>query len=283
MRDACYCIPKPALVHKGALYKFLDIMQRSDLKTQMKNLSKQEKEQSIIFVGHSIGGAIATLATICFLDKRLKNIYPLCIAFGSSLVGNAALKESIGYHDWSVRFCHVVSKYDVVPRMLLAPFEAVAVYLNSIFSQRGNITGNISDPQEACRKLLDNLKCLGESSAYKPFGTYMFCSTYGAACIEDSQAALEMLILTLQSIEENGIQEENDIAGLLISKHKNYGDMLDHVIKSGYSTRTANIVSESSIEMGLVLQLESSVEMGIALQLEAMGFRTLVISLLFFN
>ncbi|XP_059077021.1 lipase-like PAD4 [Cryptomeria japonica] len=215
----------------------------------IKNLSKQNKEQPIVFVGHSIGGAIATLATICFLDKRLKNIYPLCITFGSPLVGNAALRESIGYHDWFGRFCHVVSKHDVVPRMLLAPFESVAAHLNSIL-------GNASDPQEDCRKLLDNFKRHGESSPYKPFGAYMFCSTYGAACIEDSQAALEILILTLQSIEEN------DISGALISEHTSYGDLLEHVIESGYSTRTSNISSASSFEMG------------IALQLEAMGFQT---------
>ncbi|GLJ20358.1 hypothetical protein SUGI_0369720 [Cryptomeria japonica] len=78
--------------------------------------------------------------------------------------------------------------------------------------------GNDSDPIQACRELLDNVKCLGKSSPYKPFGIYMICSTQGAACIEDSQAALEMLILTLQSTEENGI------ADALISEHKSYGD-----------------------------------------------------------
>ncbi|XP_057831759.2 lipase-like PAD4 [Cryptomeria japonica] len=270
---------QPALVHKGALNKFLDIMRKSDLETQMKHFSEQikeqKKEQPIIFVGHSIGGAMATLATICFLDKRLKNIYPLCITFGSPLVGNAALRESVGSQDWLGRFCHVVSKHDFVPRMLLAPFESIALHLNSIFPQGERIMGNDSDSIQAFRELLDNVKCLGESSPYKPFGIYMFCSTQGAACIEDSQAALEMLILTLQGIEENGIAEQNDIAGALISEHTSYGDKLKNVFESGYSTRTSNIFSESSIETGMALQLESSVEMGIALQLEAMGFQTL--------
>ncbi|XP_057831772.2 lipase-like PAD4 [Cryptomeria japonica] len=264
---------QPALVHKGALYKFLDIMKRSDLETQMKQFSEQIKEQKveqpIIFVGHSIGGAMATLSTICFLDKRLKNIYPLCITFGSPLVGNAALRESIGSQDWLGRFCHVVSKHDFVPRMLLAPFESIAPHLNSIFSQGEIIMGNDSDPIQACGELLDNVKWLGKSSPYKPFGIYMICSTQGAACIEDSQAALEMLILTLQSTEENGI------ADALISEHTSYGDKLKNVFESGYSTRTSNIFSESFIGTGMALQLESSVEMGIALQLEAMGFQTL--------
>ncbi|XP_057872511.2 lipase-like PAD4 [Cryptomeria japonica] len=235
-------------------------MERSDLETQMKQFLEQIKkkvEQPIIFVGNSIGGVMATLATICFLDKRMKNINPLCITFGSPLVGNAALRESIGSQDWLGRFCHVVSKHDFVPRMLLAPFESIALHLNSIFSQGEIIMGNDFDPIQACRELLDNVKCLGKSSPYKPFGIYMICSTQGAACIEDSQAVLEMLILTLQSTEENGI------ADALISEHKSYGDKLKNVFESGYSTRSSNIFPESSIETG------------IALQLEAMGFQTL--------
>ncbi|GLJ40550.1 hypothetical protein SUGI_0836640 [Cryptomeria japonica] len=200
---------------------------------------------------------MATLATISFLDKRMKNIYPLCITFSSPLVGNVALRESIGSQDWLGRFFHVVSTHDFVPRMLLAPFESIVLHLISIFSQGEIIMGNDFDPIQACRELLDNVKCLGKSSPYKPFGIYMIYSTQGAACIEDSQAALEMLILTLQSTEENGI------ADALISEHKSYGDKLKNVFESGYSTRASNIFPESSVETG------------IALQLEAMGFQTL--------
>ncbi|GLJ42030.1 hypothetical protein SUGI_0870260 [Cryptomeria japonica] len=227
------------------------------MKQFSEQIKKKEVEQPIIFVGNSIGGAMATLATISFLDKRMKNIYPLCITFSSPLVGNVALRGSIGSQDWLGRFCHVVSKHDFVPRMLLAPFESIALHLISIFSQGEIIMGNDFDPIQACRELLDNVKCLGKSSPYKPFGIYMICSTQGVACIEDSQAALEMLILTLQSTEENGI------ADALISEHKSYGDKLKNVFESGYSTRASNIFPESSVEMG------------IALQLEAMGFQTL--------
>ncbi|GLJ48325.1 hypothetical protein SUGI_1020140 [Cryptomeria japonica] len=227
------------------------------MKQFSEQIKEQKVEQPVIFMGNSIGGAMATLATIYFLDERLKKIYPLCITFGSPLVGNAALRESISSQDWLGRFCHVVSKHDFVPCMLLEPFESIALHLNSIFSQGEIIMGNDSDPIHACRELLDNVKCLGKSSPYKPFGIYMICSTQGAACIEDSQDTLEMLILTLQSTEENGI------ADALISEHKSYGDKLKNVFESGYSTRDSNIFSESSIEMGITLQLE------------AMGFQTL--------
>lgn len=235
----------------------------------MDKFSKQRKEQTIIFVGHSIGGAIATLATIWVLEKRLRQISPICITFGSPLVGDTVLMQSIDCQGWSGNFCHVVSKQDIVPRMLLAPFESIGWHLNSIFPQRGSIMGNDSltlmhpSSPQACRKLLDNINCLGESSLYKPIGTYMFCTVYGAACIQDPQAVLKMLILTLRNTEENG----NSAA--LISEHISYGDKLRHVIESGYSTRTSNFSSESSFEMG------------IALQLEAMGFQTQVISYFF--
>ncbi|GLJ28512.1 hypothetical protein SUGI_0560980 [Cryptomeria japonica] len=259
---------QPALVHKGSLTMFLNILRNSDLETQMNTFAKQRKEQTIIFVGHSIGGAIATLSTIWVLEKRLRQISANCITFGSPLVGDTVLMESIDRQDWSGNFYHVVSKHDIVPRMLLAPFESIGQHLNSIFPQRGSIIGNdsinIMHPStlEVCRKLLHNVKCLGEeSSPYKPIGTYMFCSIYGASCIEDPQAVLKMLILTLQNTEENGIVDENGIGAAFISEHISYGDKLKHVIESGYSTRTANIVSESSIEIG------------IALQLKAMGFQ----------
>ncbi|XP_059077747.1 lipase-like PAD4 [Cryptomeria japonica] len=241
---------------------FLNILRNSDLEIQMDKFSKQRREQTIIFVGHSIGGAVATLATIWLLEKRMRQISSICITFGSPLVGDTVLMQSIDCQGWSGNFCHVVSKLDIVPRMLLAPFESIGQHLNSIFPQRGSIMGNDSvslmhpSSLEACRKLLDNIKCLRESSPYKPIGTYMFCSVHGAACIEDPQAVLKMMILTLQSTEEKGI------AAALISEHISYGDKLRHVIESGYSTKTSNISSESSFEMG------------IALQLEAMGFQT---------
>ncbi|XP_057831870.2 protein EDS1L-like [Cryptomeria japonica] len=259
---------QPALVHRGALSMSLYILRNTDLENQINAFSKQRKDQTIIFVGHSIGGAIATLATIWVLGKRLRQISVNCITFGSPLVGDAVLMESIDREDWSGNFCHVVSQHDIVPRMVLALFESIGQHLNSIFPQRGskldNDSANVTyfSTLEACRELLDNVKCLGEPSPYKPIGTCMFCSIYGAACIEDPQAVLKMLILTLQNTEGNGIVEGNGIAAAFISEHISYGDKLRHVIESEYSTRTADIETESSIEMGIVLQLK------------AMGFRS---------
>uniref|UniRef100_A0A0C9RJE4 TSA: Wollemia nobilis Ref_Wollemi_Transcript_14734_2090 transcribed RNA sequence n=1 Tax=Wollemia nobilis TaxID=56998 RepID=A0A0C9RJE4_9CONI len=264
---------QPPLVFKRALTRFQAILDNSDFKAQMQRLTSQRKEQAIIFAGHSIGGAVATLATIWLLEKRLRQISPFCITFGSPLVGDAGLGEAISREDWSGKFCHVVYKSDVFPRMLLAPFEATADPLNAILPHWGIIMNNapvtVSQPniQEACRTLLNNVwqctslivknyteeSCL--RSPYRPFGTYMFCSSYGAACVEDSEAALKMLHFTMQSKEDKSFDE---IAGACISDHTGYGNMLEHITEFLLNTRRiANPISDSPFEMGIALQLEA--------------------------
>ena len=93
--------------------------------------SKQKKLKRIIFVGHSSVGEVATLVTLLVLEKRLKQSSPLCITlkhsspfcvtFGFPLVGDKRLVEAVGRENWGGNFCHMVSKHDIVPRMLLAP------------------------------------------------------------------------------------------------------------------------------------------------------------------
>ena len=68
--------------------------------------SKQKKLKPIIFVVDSLAGAIATLVTLWVLEKRLKQISPLCITlkhsspfcvtFGCPLVGDKRLVEAVG-------------------------------------------------------------------------------------------------------------------------------------------------------------------------------------------
>ncbi|GLJ28539.1 hypothetical protein SUGI_0561530 [Cryptomeria japonica] len=260
---------KPALVHKGALNRFLHIMENSDFKAKVQGL----KEQAIIFVGHSIGGAVAALATLWFLEKRLRNFNPFCITFGAPLFGNAIIQEAVGREDWLGRFCHVVCKNDIVPRMYLAPYESIAKPLDAIVPHWRSKMGIdcVAVPHlsisEACMTLLKNvLKCTstiannypGESgfrSPFVPIGTYMFCSTHGAACFEDSEAVLKLLHFTMQSQE--GITFEQ-IAGTCISEHTDYGHIFEYIDEALLNTRQfANFVSNSSFEMGIALELEA--------------------------
>ncbi|XP_057867987.1 lipase-like PAD4 isoform X2 [Cryptomeria japonica] len=259
----------PALVHKGALNRFRQFLENQDFKAKVEGL----KEQAIIFVGHSIGGAVAALATLWFLEKRLRNSNSFCITFGAPLFGNAIIREALGCEDWLGRFCHVVCKYDIVPRMNLAPYESTAKPLDAIvphwWSKMGIDCAAVShfSISEACMALVNSvLKCTstiannypGESglrSPFVPIGTYMFCSTHDAACFEDSEAVLKLLHFSMQS--QDGIPFDQ-IAGICISEHTDYGHMLEDIDGALLNARQfANFVSNSSFEIGIALELEA--------------------------
>ena len=84
-------------------------------------------------MGHSLGGVATTLATLWVLEKRLRKNSPFCITFGCPLVGDVGLVEAVGRENWTCDFCHVVSKHDIVPQMLLVPFESIVEPLIAIF------------------------------------------------------------------------------------------------------------------------------------------------------
>eukprot|EP00253_Pinus_taeda_P019332 PITA_19332 len=273
---------QPALVHQGALKLFLYIMENTDFQAKMQIYtdSKQRQLKPIIFVGHSLGGAVATLVTLWVLEKRLRQSSPLCITFGSPLVGDVGLVEAVGSENWAGNFCHVVSQHDIVPRMLLAPFESIVEPLIAILPYWESIMAHDSKHvpdsfmQDAGRTLLHNvlqytgttanygvdsrneLDGLIKRSPYRPFGTYMFCSGEGAACIDNSKTVLKILHLTMQSHEK----PSDTIVQDCFSEHIGYGSVLERVIKKSTSRRRSP-----------KLDLESSYKMGISLQLEGIG------------
>ena len=58
-------------------------------------------------MGHSLGGAVATLATLWVLGKRSRKISPFCITFGCPLVGDERLVEAVGRENWGGNFCEL--------------------------------------------------------------------------------------------------------------------------------------------------------------------------------
>ena len=115
--------------------------------------------------------------------------------------------------------------------------------------------------QDACRALLNHVLDSrsspvrdSPSSPYRPFGTYMFFSSSGAACIENSSTILEMLHWTLQSQEASF----DKIVQACLLEHIRYGFVLEGVIKNSIrGRRLANPSSESSYQMGISLELEA--------------------------
>jgi hypothetical protein len=193
-------------------------------------------------------------------------------------MGDVGLVEAVGRENWSGNFCHVVSQHDIVPRMLLAPFESIAEPLIAILPYWQGIMANdsVTVPdsviQVACRTLLNNVlqytytvenNGLGslreldgdiKRSPYRPFGTYMFCSGEGAVCIDNSETVLKFLHLTMQSHETPYDNIEQDC----FSEHVGYDSVLKHAIEKSISgKRTAKPDSESSYEMGMSLLLEA--------------------------
>ena len=82
---------------------------------------------------HSLGGVVATLATLWVLENKLRQSSPFCITFGCPLVGDVGLVEAVGHENWTRKFCHVVPKHDIVPHMLLVLFELIVETLIVIF------------------------------------------------------------------------------------------------------------------------------------------------------
>jgi hypothetical protein len=129
----------------------------------------QISTKPLIITGHSLGGSVASLFTLWLLDKinLATTKRPLCITFGSPLIGDDGLQEAIlQYSAWNSCFLHVVSDRDPVPRVLISPHNPTAPELAS------------------------------PTNEYKPFGTFLLYSELGCACLEDPDSVLELLMAT---------------------------------------------------------------------------------------
>ncbi|KAM5581552.1 hypothetical protein ABKV19_010674 [Rosa sericea] len=130
------------------------------LKNKLVENSKSKTPPLIIITGQSVGGSVATLFTLWLLEdlNLSKTKPPLCITFGSPLVGDEQLRKCVlEFSAWKSCFLHIVSDQDHTPK---------------IFMSR-NTTG-----------------------AYKPFGTFLLCSASGCACSEDPDFISEQFVPT---------------------------------------------------------------------------------------
>ena len=85
----------------------------------------------LIVTGKGLGGSIASLFTISLLDKigSTKN-RPLCVTFGSPLVGDKKLQQAISRSsNWNSCFIHVVSCNDPLPRLFVTNYMPFGTFL----------------------------------------------------------------------------------------------------------------------------------------------------------
>jgi enhanced disease susceptibility 1 protein len=214
-------------------------------------------KKQIVFTGHSLGGSMAILATLWFLDncKSEKRIPPLCVTFGCPLTGDHIFSHALRREKWAPYFMHFVMRYDIVPRLLLAPIPSIEKEFVSIL--RSFATKSVDIPEEApdfyrtvmtnaasaashaACKLMANPNLLLETvtnftalSPYKPFGTYVFCTGNGKLVVlTNPDAVLQLLFYSAQLSSETELHE---IARTSLLQHFGYENELKKSLEMQY-------------------------------------------------
>ncbi|KAF5726556.1 hypothetical protein HS088_TW22G00235 [Tripterygium wilfordii] len=112
-------IPKPA-AHRGFLARAKGIPA-----LELYRLA-QKKNRKLVLCGHSLGGAVAALATLAILrvvaaaspSKENGKVQVKCITFSQPPVGNAALRDYVNRKGWKHHFKSYCIPEDLVPRIL---------------------------------------------------------------------------------------------------------------------------------------------------------------------
>lgn len=109
--------PKPA-AHRGFLARAKGIPALELYKLA------QKKNRKLVLCGHSLGGAVAALATLTILrviassSKENGKVHVKCITFSQPPVGNAALRDYVHRKGWQHYFKTYCIPEDLVPRIL---------------------------------------------------------------------------------------------------------------------------------------------------------------------
>jgi len=167
--------------------------------------------KEVVLTGHSLGGAVASMMALRLLlnddgtdldAKSYKQL--LCVTFGSPLVGDKAIADSI-QKDFNRHFINYVHETDIVPRILLL-HKDVAQQLHSALDRKGifdmaeaKVKELLVPALQACLAYLDPAAAAGATLTYEglktlftaglkwyadesmpdfvPFGNYMFCES----------------------------------------------------------------------------------------------------------
>ncbi|KAK3211433.1 hypothetical protein Dsin_016139 [Dipteronia sinensis] len=259
----------PIMVHSGFLSLFFAIYSCPDFQTQMEELMKKSK--SIVIAGHSIRGTTASLSTLwllSYLQSISSSLSVLCITFGSPLLGNESLSRSILRERWDGNFCHVVAKYDIMPRLFFSPLSHFSPQLPFLLKY-WQVSLTSPDNKKLALQLHDEAKAeiyrfvltylqvilqggdrMATSTSFWPFGSYFFCSEEGAICIDNASSVIKMMYLMLTMGSPS----------CSIEDHLRYGDYAARVSFEFLNQRSfmPGDLPESCYEAGIALALQSS-------------------------
>ncbi|KAI3451619.1 hypothetical protein Pfo_008284 [Paulownia fortunei] len=269
---------EPIMVHGGLLQLFLFFYHSQNFQHKMLEILNESK--SVVFTGHSLGGAVASLSALWLLSMiqtTSPSIEVLCITYGSPMLGNESFSQAILQERWVGNFCHVVAQHDIVPRLLFAPASPFIEQFRALFQfwqlsmaspYSMQLSSQVSYENKA--EIFDKvLACVEERSrggedqqrsSFWPFGSYMFCTENGAICLDNRMAIVKLLYLMLAKGSANSCIEDH-------LKYKNYvGQVCWQYLQRKSLTEVC--FSESSSEVGIALALQSS---GIACQEQVYG------------
>lgn len=181
-----------------------------------------KKNKAVAFVGHAVGGAVASLVALSLLSS-----YPsicntrslLCITFGSPLLGDDALSAAVLKQKLAHRFCHLVSTSDPLPRSLLPPIV-----------NDGSLDEKIA---QLCQVVVGQ-----SSSSYTPFGTFFFCSKESAVAV-DNPASVVQLLRYLASSSATSSSDQLGYGGLVLNISQQFlrrGRIVETTLGSSYDT-----------------------------------------------
>ncbi|PON65978.1 Fungal lipase-like [Trema orientale] len=150
--------PKPA-AHRGFLARAKGIPA-----LELYRLA-QKKKRKLVLCGHSLGGAVAALATLAILRviaassslKENENVQVKCITFSQPPVGNAALRDYVHRKGWQHYFKSYCIPEDLVPRILSpAYFHHYNAQSPSVTLETESSNLSTSKREEAADKVKEN-------------------------------------------------------------------------------------------------------------------------------
>ncbi|KAL2504695.1 Lipase-like PAD4 [Abeliophyllum distichum] len=259
---------EPVMVHAGLLQLFLALYNTQIFRDKMSELVNESK--SLVFTGHSVGGAIASLSALWLLSSLPKTSIStavFCITFGSPMLGNESLSRAILHERWGGNFYHVVGQHDIVPRLLFAPSSPFIPQLHSFYQSRhlslttpyhAQLAVQLSNENktELFHTVLAGLEGNSrgvsdlERSPFWPFGSYMFCTDRGSICMDNATAIVKLLYLMLATGSPTSCIEDH-------LKYNEYvgRSCLQYLMRTSF-TEGSSI--ESSYEAGIALALQSA-------------------------
>ncbi|WJX32951.1 Lipase (class 3) [Trifolium repens] len=289
-----------ALVNEAFLNRFDRLLKFSSIISEVNKAMAEGKQ--VVFAGHSSGAVLAILATFWALEENLNSTKthqiqqksPMCVTFGSPLIGNHIFSHASNRENWSRYFIHFVMRYDIVPRIFLAPFSSIEKLFSSVLqlltpnnSSEPSFTQDSIEDSVTCEfystvmrnvatvtshvackimgstnLLLETMTNFVELSPYRPFGTYIFCDGNGQLIVVKNSDAVLQLMFHIAQLRD--LKQLSEVANKSILQHLAYEAELEE------SLGMQNVVYLNKLD-SLPLSANDGPDTDIAAALDSLG------------